>query len=99
MGELEIKLDAFQKNENLMQAFASAESKESALRILNDNGVALSQNEFDQAIEFASKMKETGGEITDDDLQNVSGGLIVFPLPLTKFLYDWIHRITTKLFK
>ena len=68
-------IDAYGNNEALF-----AMSKEEACEVLNAGGNDFTTDElveFAQAVQTVSKMKESGGELSEDELSDVSGGCLV----------------------
>ncbi len=77
------KLQEVLKNEEVATAFAEAENPESAIAVLNANGLDVSLEEFE---EFVASQPDTSDELDEEALDDVSGGwaksVIKYGIPL-----------------
>lgn len=67
-------------NEKLAKDLEACQSKEEILKVLADNGISVSAEEMD---EFVKKLQaQESGELGEDALEDVAGGLKITPVPL-----------------
>ena len=70
--ELKAKMEEAVKDEAFMNQLAEAENAEEAQKLFESKGISLSLEEVKA---LASQLKSASGELSDDALENVSGGL------------------------
>jgi hypothetical protein len=64
------------KNEDFLQRIAKADTKEELQSLLAAEGIEMSFEEIDKALEAAAKQAQDG-EMNEEMLENVSGGVVV----------------------
>ena len=72
------KLEALQDNEAFVQEMAMVNSSEELQEVLKKHGVELTMAEIEELVTLVSKQSE--GELSDADLDDISGGVILFPI-------------------
>lgn len=67
-------------NEKLAKELEACQSNEEILKVLADNGINVTAEEMD---EFVKKLRtQENGELGEDALEDVAGGLMISPTPL-----------------
>ncbi len=60
------------ENEEFLAKFDNASSKEEVLKIFNDNGIDFDAQQLDEFVSYAASKS---GELGENDLDDVSGGM------------------------
>jgi len=71
--ELKAKMEEAVKDEAFVNQLAEAENAEEAQKLFESKGISLSLEEVEA---IANQLKSANGELSDDALENVSGGLV-----------------------
>lgn len=61
------------ENEEFSEKMSTTETTEEVIKVFADYGVAVTEEELDAAVAYA---KENGGELSEDELNNVAGGVV-----------------------
>ena len=75
-----MRMDAMEllMNQEFAGEFAKVGNVADAKQLFENNGVALTEEELVEVLEKVSKeQKEVNAELTEDDMENVSGGAVV----------------------
>lgn len=72
--ELKKKLDELNENEEFVSRMAECESIEEMVSLFGEQGIIVDADELESALKFSAVQSEDG-ELSEDSLENVSGGI------------------------
>ena len=84
MGMTKELFNELVKNNSFVEGWAAAETKEDILQLFTDNGVEMTMEEVTELLGNAPDLDENA-ELSDDTLENVSGGMIVLPIVIRRW--------------
>lgn len=101
--EKQMAIQKLLETEDFVETLCATTNEEEVQELFRNNGVEISGEEIDnlaRAIEIGAR----NGELSDDDLEEVAGGLLI-PVPIapsliiSRKLYPWIEKIIRKKYK
>lgn len=89
--EKNVLLEQLAENEAFLSAFAKVESKDQLQELLKNNGLELTCEEVDA---FVAKLDEAvGGELNEENLDDVAGGLAITAGTIFTVSYKAIKKV------